>query len=286
MQMVDEKPTEAALPEPAPLAQPVPRRDFVKTALTVAAGGAVVAGAAPLVVPLSYNPRKIPRFPYVGARILPPGPAPQGIPLIPVTVNDNGELEGKPENPQSKLRFGLDWYKYCSHEAAPGLELKFTDDNVMRYYTNPEKLTQARASGIELWYQNFLDQPMRADQFQKIGDGAPFRWRSEDQVGSNIVTGIVIKIDPSKIKSKSPEHIGGFIHDNEDGTGFIAICSFCAHFCCVPGWGEHSSVKTNADVGKKAMRGIGVADHVIYCSCHDSRYDPMDIREYTFPPDF
>ena len=285
--MADEKPKETTPTEPATnLRQPVGRRDFVKTALTVAAGGAVVAGGAPLVVPLSYNPRKVPRFPYVGARVLTGSPAPQGIPLIPVAVNANGEIEGKPENPESKLRYGLDWYKYCSHEAAPGLEVKFTEDNVLRYYTNPEKISKARQSGIELWYQNLLGETMRPEHFKNVGDGAPFRWRSEDQEGSNIVTGIIIKVEPAKIKAKSPEHVAGFIHDNKDGTGFLAVCSFCAHFCCVPGWGEHSSPLTKADVGKPARRGIGVADHIIYCSCHDSRYDPMDIREYTFPPDF
>lgn len=272
---------EAAEPAP-PDTKPVPidRRSFVKRTMQIAAGGAVVAGLAPSVVPLSYNPRKIKRFPYLGARVMPRSPAPQGIPLIPVRVTDAGELEGIPENTKSQVKHSLDWYKYCSHEAATGLVLNFTDDNVLRYYTNPEKITIAGRQGIDLWYKELLDQPVRAEHFKKIGQGAPFRWRSEGQVGTNIVTGIVLKVDAGKIRGKLPE---GFVHQNEDGSGFMAVCSFCAHFCCVPGYTENNSPLTKVI---KADRMGDLGRELIYCSCHDSRYDPLDIREYTFPPDF
>lgn len=271
--MADKTP---APPPELPSKESIDRRSFVKKTMITAAAGAAVAGAAPLVVPLSYNPRKIKRFPYVGARIFPPGPAPQGIPLIPVKVNAKGELEGIPENKESSVAHSLEWYKYCSHEAAPGLELGFTDDNVFRFYTNPEKVAIAQGKGIALWYQDLLDQPMLASHFKNIGDGAPFRWRSEGQVGNNIVTGIVIKVDPKSVKGKLPK---GFVWDNMDGTGFVAFCSFCAHFCCVPGYTENASELAKEPRGKSGR-------DIIYCSCHDSRYDPLDIRPYTFPPDF
>ena len=109
---------------------------------------------------------------------------------------------------------------------------------------------------------------------------------------NNIVTGIIIKIpyagndDAEPVKGLGPKKGGsrGFVHDNKDGTGFLAVVSFCAHFCCVPGYLENNSPKTK---GQKSDRGpVGVNNTVIYCSCHDSRYDFMDIREYTFPPDF
>lgn len=257
---------------PEGIKKPIPRRDFVKKSMIAASAGAALAFAAPNVVPLSYNPRKIPRFPYLGARILPPGPAPQGIPLIPVKVVE-GVLEGVPENKQSSIKHWLDWYKYCSHELAPGLDLNFTQDNKLRYYTNPEKITNAKRSGIPLWYESYLDQEMRAEHFKNVGDGAPFRWRSEGQEGTNIVTGILLKVNVDKIKSSKP--LTGFVYDNGDGTGFIAYCSFCAHFCCVPGYAENKNPKR-----------LEASRELIFCSCHDSRYDPLDVREYTFPPDF
>jgi hypothetical protein len=258
-----------------PLKKPMKRRDFVKTTMKVAAGGAIVASLAPLAVSVNPIQKPLVRFPYVGARILPPGPAPQGIPLIPVIVNADGVIEGVPENKKSDVKHNLDWYKYCSHEKSPGLTLGFTQDNKFRYFALKEKFASAKAQGFNLWYENLLDQEVRADHFKNIGDGAPIRWRSEGQVQNNIVTGIIIKIDPSKVKG-APE---GFVWDNKDGTGFIAVVSFCAHFCCVPGYLENNSPKATEP-------GKGVNDTVIYCSCHDSRYDFMDIRKYTFPPDF
>lgn len=273
-----EEPAEPTPTGPRPKA--IDRRNFVKRTMQIAAGGAVVAGLAPSVVPLSYNPRKIKRFPYVGARVMPRSPAPQGIPLIPVRVNDEGQLEGVPENPKSDVKHSLEWYKYCSHEAAPGLELAFTQDNALRYYTNPEKIAIAKLQGIDLWYKDLLDQVVRADHFKELGRGAPFRWRSEGQVGTNIVTGIVLKVDAGKIRGKLPD---GFVHENEDGSGFLAVCSFCAHFCCVPGYTENNHPLTKVIKKDKAE---DVGRELIYCTCHDSRYDPLDIRQYTFPPDF
>jgi hypothetical protein len=272
------EPTPADPPEG--IKKPIPRRDFVKKSMIAASAGAALAFGAPNVVPLSYNPRKIPRFPYLGARVLPRSPAPQGIPLIPVTINKDGVLEGVPENKLSPIKHNLDWYKYCSHEVAPGLTLDFTDDNKFYYYTNPEKVLVAKAQGLDPWYSGLLGQPLRPEHFKALGDGAPFRWRSEGQVGTNIVTGILIKVNPEKVKSLP----AGFVHDNKDGTGFIAVCSFCAHFCCVPGYLENNSPLTKGQSSDKGE--VGVNNTIIYCSCHDSRYDFMDVRKYTFPPDF
>ena len=270
-----------------PLQKPMKRRDFVKTTMKVAAGGAIVASLAPLAVSVNPIQKPLPRFPYVGARILPPGPAPQGIPLIPVRVNADGVLEGVPENKESKVKHNLDWYKYCSHEQAPGLNPGFTQDNRFRYFALKEKFAQAKAQGFDLWYESLLDQEVRADHFKKVGDGAPFRWRSEGQIQNNIVTGIVIKVPLGDLKGEidvKEKGLQGFVHDNKDGTGFLAVVSFCAHFCCVPGYLENNSPKTK---GQASDRGpVGVNNTVIYCSCHDSRYDFMDIRKYTFPPDF
>lgn len=271
-----------------PLQRPMKRRDFVKTTMKVAAGGAIVASSVPIVVSISPIRRGMPRFPYVGVRILPPGPAPQGVPLIPLTVNEDGILEGIPENTKSSVKHNLDWYKYCSHEKAPGLELGFTQDNRLRYFFLPDKIAKAKAQGIDLWYKDLIDKEVRAADFKELGRGAPFRWRSEGQEQNNIITGIVMKIRPSEIKGRLPD---GFVHENEDGTGFIAVCSFCAHFCCVPGYAENNSPLTKYQGGGGSFFSSGDGDGIdghelIYCSCHDSRYDPFDIRQYTFPPDF
>lgn len=267
-------------PAKPPASKPIARRDFIKTSVRVAAGGAILAGAAPVVVPLSYNPIKRKRFPFIGARIFPPGPAPQGIPAIPVRVNKDGVLEGVPEADFSVggTKHSLEWYKYCSHEKAPGLEPDFTDDNTLEYFALTEKIGKAKEQGIDLWYKDLLGQKVLAEHFTQVGMGAPFRWRSQGQEQTNIVTGIVMKINPDQMKGKVPEGIF------DKKNGFVAFCSFCAHFCCVPGYAENNSDLTK--FGFRKTDGNGEPHEVIYCSCHDSRYDPLDLRQYEFPPDF
>lgn len=248
------------------------RRSFVKTALGAATVGAVGATGAGLVVPLSTaGGLKIRRFPFLGARKI-GGPAPQGIPLIPLTINKEGFIEGVPELGAfegSKEPHSLEWYKYCAHEAAPGLRPEFTQDNVMRYFNNPVKVAAAESQGIPIWYKNKLDRKMRADDFAEVDQGAPCRWRSEGQEQNNIITGIVIRVRKDDVKGSVPE---GFIASTEDDRHFIGFCSFCAHFCCVPGYQE-SEIPLQKGLFDK-----------IYCTCHDSVYDPRDVKEYVFPP--
>jgi Rieske Fe-S protein len=265
--MTDEStPADPFAPPPKP---GMDRRTFVKTAVAAAAVGAVGATGAGLVVPLSTaGGLRIRRFPYVGARKA-AGPAPQGIPLIPLQVNADGEIEGVPKLEGANVEHSLEWYRYCSHEATPGLELGFTDDNVLRYFNNPAKVRVAEQElGAPLWYAPLLDQRVRADHFTQVGHGAPFRWRSEGQVDTNIITGIVIRVDPTELQGRD---VTPFLATHEDKT-FIAFCSFCAHFCCVPGYQE-----------SKIPREKGLFDK-IYCTCHDTVYDPRDLRQYTFPP--
>lgn len=51
---------------------------------------------------------------------------------------------------------------------------------------------------------------------------------------------------------------------------FIAWLDKCTHFCCVP---EFKSSEQSAKFG---------AENEVYCSCHQSVYDPFSIIEETF----
>lgn len=240
----------------------IDRRTFVRRAVGTAAFGAAGAVGLGTVAPLSTTIGiKIPRFPYFGAKII-GGPAPKGIPIIPVKVAENGNIEGIPSH--------LDWYKYCSHDEAPGLEDGFTDDNKLYYFQNQEKIHVAEQQGIDLWYKNKLDSPLKVSDFTEYGRGAPFKWRSQGQVDNNIVTGIAIKVRPEQVKglAEAEELMGGPFIDQD----IIAFCSFCAHFCCVPGYKESK----DADA-----RGFW---ETMFCTCHGSAYDPLDLEQYQFPP--
>lgn len=248
----------------------IDRRTFVRRAVGTAAFGAAGAVGLGTVAPLSTTIGiRIPRFPYFGAKII-DGPAPKGIPIIPVKIDDDGNVTGDPSFAPEDTESILEWYKYCSHDEAPGLEPGFTDDNKFYYFQNQEKIHVAEAQGIDLWYKNKLDKPMKVDDFTEYGRGAPFKWRSQNQVDNNIVTGIAIKVRPDQVKglAEAEELIGGPFMDQD----IIAFCSFCAHFCCVPGYKEAKDAEA---------RGYW---EQMFCTCHGSAYDPLDLSGYQFPP--
>lgn len=249
------------------------RRRFVKTAVGAATFAAVGASGASIVVPLSTSGRlNIRRFPYIGARrVL--GPAPQGIPLIPLQVNAAGLVEGVPKLEGAAVEHSLEWYRYCGHDESPAFDPGFTDDNVLRYFNNPAKVQKAAQElGQPLWYAQKLNQPIRADDFTEVGRGAPFRWRSEKLEGNDIVTGILVKVDPGELKGEDVKPFMAKSREDLPEPDLVAFSSYCAHFCCVPGYQE-----------SKIPLGKDLFD-MIYCTCHDSVYNPRMMKKYLFPP--
>lgn len=246
----------------------VDRRAFVKGALGAATLG--VAGAAGFGIfkqAAIVKPSTIKSIKYLGAKVLVGSPAPRGVPLIPIRVNADGFVEGVPEDDDELY---LDWYRYCSHEEAPGLaDPGFTSDNTIEYFLTEEKLVAAGAEAKERWwYADKLEQPIRASDFANLpfGSGAAFRWRSHGLSGNDVVTGILLKLDPSEFNMPESELSKYMDMDHN----LIAFSSFCTHFCCVPGWKEDPTADK-----------LGFWD-MIFCTCHNSRYDPRELTEYTF----
>lgn len=240
----------------------VDRRSFVKACVGVAAAGSIAATGFGLFKPLAIvKPTTSKMVRYLGAKVLAGSPAPRGVPLIPLRVNAEGFIEGVPEH--------LDWYRYCSHEEAPGLaDAGFTKDNVFRYFLTEEKLIKAGPQAKEIWwYADRLEQKVHVDHFKNLqpGTGAAVRWRSEGVSGSDVVTAIVIKLDPSKFTGDAYKEFM-----TTDGSNLVGYSSFCPHFCCVPGFKE-DQVADKFD-----------AWDMIFCTCHNSRYDPTDLVEYEF----
>ncbi len=255
----------------------VDRRAFVKGAMGAAALG--VAGAAGFGIfkqAAIVKPSTVKLVKYLGAKVLVGSPAPRGIPLIPVRVNEEGFVEGVPQDEDENY---LDWYRYCSHENAPGLaNPEFTKDNIIEYFLTEEKLVKAGAKAAERWwYHDKLEQPIRADDFLRAkgsgikadgyGAGAAFRWRSAGQAGNNIITGVLLKLHPDDFKGVDRETLERFM-DMEHHL--IAFSTYCTHFCCVPGFREDPTADQ-----------LGFWD-MIFCTCHNSRYDPRKLTEYEF----
>ncbi|HUR69848.1 MAG TPA: hypothetical protein VM370_11440 [Candidatus Thermoplasmatota archaeon] len=261
------------------------RRSFVKACVTTAGVGALAASGIGLAAGLEI-PRKagLPPVRYFGCHRV-GGPAPRGIPYIPITI-ENGTLVGKTSIPHYKAGEPdiniLEWYKYCGHSGAPGLQPDFTKDNTLTYLAKEEY-----EHIITPWFKPYLDQPVKVDQFPAENFGAAFKWRSEGQSGSNVLTGIIIRAPVSQLErvtsAKPPgkpisEDEFAWVRKNiwheEGGNVFIGVSSFCTHFCCAPGYRE----------SEKLARPRDAWDN-IFCTCHNSNYNYRQPVSFTFAPE-
>jgi nitrite reductase/ring-hydroxylating ferredoxin subunit len=253
--------------------------------VTTAGVGALAASGLGLAAGLAI-PRKpgAPPIRYFGAHRV-AGPAPRGIPYIPIGLQD-GVFIGKPSVPHFEAGEAdinvLDWYKYCGHSGAPGLQPGFTDDNTITYLPKEEY-----EHLITPWFKPYLDQPVRLEHFPADNFGAAFKWRSENQGGANVVTGVIIRVARSQVKrveSTVPpakpisEDEFNWLLENvfhvEGNSVYIGVSSYCTHFCCAPGYRE----------AEKLARPRAAWDN-IFCTCHNSNYNFREPVAFTFAPE-
>ena len=263
--MAEPAPTERDVALDEPEVRRFSRRSFVKGCLYASALGVAAVGAGAAVLPLSStNASPFVRVEYIGATLT-SGPAPQGVPLMPLAANPDGDLMVNPA-PAGIEGGVLNWYKYCSHERTLGLQENFrAQDEFIRYFLTPEKVQ----SIVEGWYLDRLGQVVNVRDFTELHRGANFNWRSQGLSGKNIITGIIIKVDPKLLEfSGANEQVvrEQFLVPTPDGNALIAYSSFCKHFCCVPGW--HESPLAQAQ---------GFWD-TMFCTCHLSVYDPYLVK--------
>lgn len=221
------------------------RREFVKKGVYASAGLAL-GGYAIQNIASMQKPTSAEVKRYTGALNV-GGPAPRPLPLIPFTF-DGETLVGSTEN--------LDWLWYCGLNEFPGIRPDATDDNTFYYVESPE--------GTRAWYDDLHGEPMRRSDFDDAEPrrpgwilGAQGTWRKAGGQGIPI---IVVKLP----ESEAPE---------EANEGLVAVSGKCVHLCCVPGAGI-SDQSPSFD-----------AEDLIFCTCHNSRYDPAQIVERTYLAD-
>ncbi len=254
------------------------RRSFIKACAGVAGAGALGAAGFGMLRPISDVNVEVVPVTYPGVHVIKGSPAPYGLPLIPLEITSSGELRGIPDAQEGQLN----WYKYCSHERAPGTFPDFESDNLLEYYVTEEKI----AKGFDAWYKDLIGQTVTPDDFpaneplEKFsefpGVGAAVRWRSGGVEPEDTITGIIIKFPKDELEfgprvpAPLEEEIRSWMPENPDNPDevFMASCSFCTHFCCVPGFHE-AELAISSGYGE-----------TIFCSCHLSRYDPFKISMY------
>ena len=211
------------------------------------------------------------------------GPAPRGMPQIPVELDDEGYLRGIWPDIQTEVVEGVEvevarmdlggetyageWFQYCGYEGAAGIQPDFDSDNYFHVTGSPGYDWQHETydEGDRLHIDHFDDYQEWGNEIGAAGVGKPAtcRWRSE---GADEVLPVnVIRSTQIEEAAQESEWLEASTED-----GFLAYLNVCTHFCCVPGY------KRTAD----SARYDG--EDKVYCQCHQSVYDPFNIVRTLF----
>ena len=211
------------------------------------------------------------------------GPAPRGMPMIPVSVDDEGYLQGFfPEwettteagreiqvarEEVGGIEYGAPWFQYCGVQTYPGLQPDSDQDNYFRYAENPPYQWQEEevSAGDRIHIDDFTDYESWGNDIGDSGVGKPAMgtWRSEGVGGEGTMPVQVLRVPPDDfqgIETDSQEWLEAAAAEN-----FIAWLDKCTHFCCVPTF-----------KGTAQAEAFEAANDV-YCPCHQSVYDPYTI---------
>ncbi|PSQ31438.1 cytochrome B [Halobacteriales archaeon SW_8_65_20] len=209
------------------------------------------------------------------------GPAPRGMPIIPLTI-ENGELKGVwPEVTESKedgqtvkvaetdmggVTYSTQWFQYCGVQTYPGTQPENDQDNFFRVGSNPAyDWMSDLSSGDKLTVDMFDDYEEWGNGIGQSGLGKPAtgRWRSEDVDQTMPIQ--VIRSPRIEEQAQDDEFLSAATEQ-----GFLAWLNKCTHFCCVPGF--------------KQLEGSASfdAEDKVYCQCHQSVYNPFSAVQTPF----
>ncbi|WP_396612097.1 ubiquinol-cytochrome c reductase iron-sulfur subunit [Haloferax sp. S1W] len=213
------------------------------------------------------------------------GPAPRGMPQIPIEIDSDGFIKGVWPEVKTVTQNGIDiqvaetedykgsgvtyssaWFQYCGVQSYGGLAPDYESDNYFRSDSGGYAWQKdAYSVGDKLNIEDFGDYKEWGNDIGKSGLGKPATgtWRSQDAE------------DTMPIQIIRSERIEEAAKDNDwlaasTDQGVIAWLNKCTHFCCVPGYKQAAdAAKFNAEDG-------------VYCQCHQSVYDPFSIVQTLF----
>jgi Rieske Fe-S protein len=213
------------------------------------------------------------------------GPAPRGLPQIPLRVTDDGFIEGiwpdtttvTQEGQEIKVAqqdlggktYSGEWFQYCGVESQDNISPEFESDNLFRAapgkydwqderYDAGEKIHVDDFANYDTWGNGIGD--------DGVGKPASVTWRSEGGDTTNL-NAIVIR--SPRIEEAVANSDSEWLEASTD-QGFIAYLNVCTHFCCIP---DYKVLEESARYD--AANGT-------YCVCHQSTYDPFTLEEALF----
>ncbi|GAB3315488.1 ubiquinol-cytochrome c reductase iron-sulfur subunit [Haloplanus salinarum] len=211
------------------------------------------------------------------------GPAPRGMPQIPLEVDDEGYVKGIWPDVETVNQGGRqvqvaemdlggstytsEWFQYCGVEGYQGIQPGYESDNYFRSDSAPpyDWQSSSKEQGDRFHVDDFDDYTEWGNGIGTAGVGKPATgtWRSQD--AEDVIPVQVLRSPRIEEAAQNDE----WLQASTD-QGFIAWLNKCTHFCCVPGYKQSDS----------AAR-FGGADGV-YCQCHQSVYDPFSIVQTLF----
>ena len=207
------------------------------------------------------------------------GPAPRGMPLVPITIDDEGFLQGYyPEVKEIERRgqtltvaeeelggvtYSSEWFQYCGVQGYAG-------DNYLRYAGGNVYEWQRDLEGERVNVEDFEDFEDWGNGIGKSGIGKPAKvtWRSQD-TENTIPVQILRTSRLSDVIADETDDASQFLEAATE-KGFMGWLNKCTHFCCVPGY---KLAAGSADFG---------GEDGSYCPCHQSVYDPYSIVKKSF----
>ncbi len=266
------------------------RRRFIKGVVGSAALAGVTAGAGASVNLATSAPGAGGgTVEFIGIE-LSDGPAPRGMPIIPVEIGSDGTLQGlfpEAEEVQQQGRtvtiaetdvggttYSSSWFQYCGVQQYQGTQPGADANN--DFLAKPDgtyEWMSDLSSDDTLTVDNFSDYEEWGNGIGKDGIGKPAmaNWRATEG-GRSLPVQVLRSPEVSKMAngegkySELPGDVQSFIGAASD-QDFIAWLDKCTHFCCVPGF------KTSDYPG---------AENRVYCQCHQSIYDPFSPTKYQF----
>jgi Rieske Fe-S protein len=261
--------------------------------VTGVVGGAVLAGtgvASSAVVQLSTAPSGrgggITQFFGIERT---DGPAPRGMPLIPVRIDSEGFLSGlfppaeqREEGGRTILvaetnvggtTYSTEWFQYCGVQSVPAIAPGSEADDAFRYDEGSYAWQQADVTaGDRMHVDDFADYREWRNEFGSAGLGKPATgtWRSVDVRAAERLPVQVVRVADRLFERMLADPASGSFVEAAAPEGFLAWLHKCTHFCCVPGYKQTGQATT-----------FGAAD-AVYCPCHQSVYDPFSVVVESF----
>ncbi|MHB9285605.1 ubiquinol-cytochrome c reductase iron-sulfur subunit [Halobacteriales archaeon Cl-PHB] len=259
------------------------RRRFVKGVVgsaglaSVAAGGAASLNAA-------TNPSGIGggTLEYI-AIALEDGPAPRGMPVIPIEIRNGNEIHGLwPETQEVQqgartvtvarqevggIQYDSAWFQYCGVQNYPSVQPGFEAETAVAAGSGYDWMQDVE-SGATLTLDMFDDYEEWGNGIGNAGLGKPASgtWRENDQGRPLPVQVLRTPELPKMINGEGKySSLSGEVRNFLEAATAENVMMWlnkCTHFCCTP-------------QGFKTSTYQGASDRS-YCQCHQSIYNPFN----------